>query len=81
MASVPLRLNQRHEAAARLFAVGMGRGEVARRLGYYPTTLSAIKRSTAFRERQAELRREIQTATIAALVGRIVMPPRRTLRA
>ena len=73
MATTPQRLNDRHEAAARLFAAGMRRGDVARRLGYYPTTLSAIRRASAFRKRQAELRREIQTATVAALARRITM--------
>ena len=73
MATTPLRLNDRHEAAARLFAVGVRRGEVARRLGYYPTTLSALRRSPAFQARARELRREIQTVTVAAVVRRITM--------
>ena len=72
MATTPQRLNDRHEAAARLFAVGMRRGEVARRLGYYPTTLSALRRSPAFQARSRELRREIQTSVVTALTDRIV---------
>lgn len=77
MATTPQRLNDRHEAAARLFAAGMRRADVARRLGYYPTTLSAIRRSPAFQQRQTELRREIQAATVNAIAGRLAATIRR----
>jgi uncharacterized protein YjcR len=71
MATTPQRLNDRHEAAARLFAVGMRRADVARRLGYYPTTLSALRRSPAFQARSRELRRQLQAEVVTALADRI----------
>jgi hypothetical protein len=70
MATTPLRLNDRHEAAARLFAVGMRRGDVARRLGYHPATLSHIRRSPAFQQKvtqfQAEIRDQMSAVSMVA---------------
>jgi hypothetical protein len=71
MATTPQRLNDRHEAAARLFAAGMRRGEVARQLGYHPSTLSHVRRSPMFVERIRVLQREISAEMIAALVARL----------
>ena len=76
MATTPQRLNDRHEAAARLFAAGMRRADVARRLGYYPTTLSAIRRSRAFQQRLAALHRELESAAIIAVVSRVTSASR-----
>jgi hypothetical protein len=52
-------------------ALGMRRDKIAQQVGYYPTTISVIARSAAFQERLAELRREIQTAVVTALVNQI----------
>ena len=71
MATTPQRLNDRHEAAARLFVTGMRRAEVARRLGYYPTTLSALRRAPAFGARLRELRRQMEAAVTAEVAERI----------
>lgn len=71
MATTPQRLNDRHEAAARLFAVGMRRGDVARRLGYHPSTLSHVRRSPDFQAKVARFQDEIREQMSAALVRRI----------
>lgn len=74
MATTPQRLNDRHEAAARLFAAGMRRADVARRLGYHPSTLSHIRRSAAFTVRVATLQRAIRDAVVIAMARRLVKP-------
>jgi DNA-binding CsgD family transcriptional regulator len=72
MATTPQRLNDRHEAAARLFAVGIRRADVARRLGYHPSTLSHVRRSADFQQKVERFQAEIREQMSAALVRRIV---------
>jgi hypothetical protein len=55
-----------------LVASGMRRGEIALRLGYYPTTVSHIMRSPAFQAKVAEFQREIRVKVQASLVEWIV---------
>ncbi len=65
---VPKKLSHRHEVMAYMVASGMRRGEIARRLGYYPTTVSHIMRSPDFQALVAEFQREIQDAVVASTV-------------
>lgn len=66
------KLNHRHVLAAQMMAVGASRGQIAETLGYYPTSVSRLKRSPVFRDLVSKLQRQILESTMAALRRRIV---------
>lgn len=65
---VPKNLSHRHVMMAYLVASGMRRGEIARRMAYYPTTVSHIMRSPDFQALVAEFQREVQAKMVASVV-------------
>ena len=84
MATPPTRLSPHHVAAARLFAAGWRRREVADSLGLHPSTLSHWRKAAAFRDAvrdsQERLHEAFVRATVQNLVSRAFAPghgPRR----
>lgn len=75
LGGIPKTLTPRDRTIARLMAGGLRRGEMARQLGYAPTSVSHIAKSAAFRSLVAECRRELSDRFIGAMVDRIARPP------
>src|SRR5262245_59752786 len=67
----PKTLTHRHRAMAWLMAGGLRRGEIARRLGYAPTSVSHIAKSPQFQALVAECQRELSDRFIRATVDRM----------
>jgi hypothetical protein len=75
MSTLPRTLGLAHKLAAGFLAVGARPGEVARRFGWHPSTLSHLQRMPAFRAEVEVRQQELRAQVIAATVQRIVAKP------
>lgn len=72
MATPPTRLSPHHLAAARLFAAGWRRREIAETLRLHPSTLSHWRKTSAFRDAVRETGERLHEALIRATVRNLV---------
>lgn len=59
------RIRDSHRMVARLLVLGLGPGEVAKRLGYSPGTLTRLQADPAFQELMAQYRAEVDHEFLA----------------
>ena len=72
MSTIPKKVGAHHKLAAIYLVAGIRPGEVARRLGWHPSTLAHLQQMPAFRAELAALQQELRSQVIEATARQLV---------